>query len=74
MSMTIKDLTFKLIEHNETQVYSLLRILRDLSVNEARIKTRAREREYAAKAAWRKCDTQYRQIQHKFKHTHTKKI
>lgn len=52
----------------------MLHILREMSVDEARIKTRAREREYAAKAAWRNCNARYRQIQHQFKHTHTKKI
>ncbi len=72
--MTIRNLALKLIKQSEVEVYSMLHILREMSVDEARIKTRAREREYAAKAAWRNCNARYRQIQHQFKHTHTKKI
>ena len=74
MSMTIKSLAIKLIEQSEVEVYSMLNILKEMSTDEARIKTRAREREYAAKAAWRNCNAKYRQIQHQFKHTHTKKV
>ena len=72
--MTIKKLAQKLIEQSEVEVYSLMHILKDMSTDEARTKTRAREREYAAKAAWRKSNTKYRQIQQQFKHTRTKKI
>ena len=72
--MLIRNLALKLIEQSEVEVYSMLNIIRDMSTNEARAKARAREREYAAKAAWRKCNAKYRQIQHQFKHTHTKKI
>ena len=72
--MTIQDLALKLIAHSEVEVYSMLNILRNTSTDNARTKTRAREREYAAKAAWRKCDVQYRQIQHHFKHTNKKII
>ena len=55
-------------------MYRLLQILKEMRTDEARAKVRAREREYAAKQAWRKCNAKYRQIQHQFKHTHTKKI
>lgn len=72
--MTIRDLALKLIKQNEVEVYSMLNILKEMSTDEARIKTRAREREYAAKAAWRNCNTKYRQMQHQFKHAPTKKI
>ena len=74
MSMTIRDLGLKLIEQSEVEVYSMLHILNEMKTDEARTKVRSREREYAAKNAWRNCNTQYRQIQHQFKHTHTKKI
>lgn len=74
MSMTIQDLGLKLIEQSEVEVYSMLHILNEMKTDEARAKVRSREREYAAKNAWRNCNTQYRQIQHQFKHTHTKKI
>ena len=72
--MDIRSLAIKLIEQSEVEVYSMLHILKEMSIDEARIKTRAREHEYAAKAAWRKCDVQYRQIQHHFKHTNKKII
>lgn len=72
--MTIRDLALKLIKQNEVEVYSMLHILKEMSTDEARIKTRAREREYAAKAAWRRnCNAKYRQIQHQFKQTRIKK-
>ncbi len=72
--MTIQDLALKLIKQSEVEVYSMLHILNEMKTDEARIQVRAREREYAAKNAWRNCNAQYRQIQHQFKHTHTKKI
>lgn len=72
--MTIRNLALKLIEQSEAEVYSMLNILKDMSTDDARAKIHRRERKYAAKAAWRKCNTQYRQIQQHFKHTHTKKI
>ena len=74
MSMTIRNFALKLIEQSEVEVYSMLHILNEMKTDEARAKVRAREREYAAKNAWRRCNAQHRQIQHKFKHTHTKKI
>ena len=52
----------------------MLHILNEMKTDEARAQVRAREREYAAKNAWRNCNAKYRQIQHQFKHTHTKKI
>lgn len=72
--MTIQDLALKLIKQSEVKVYSMLHILKEMKTDEARIQIRAREREYAAKNAWRNCNAKYRQIQHHFKHTHTKKI
>ena len=72
--MTIKDLAIQLVTITGQDVYSLLNTIRKLSIDEARAKTHAREREYAAKNAWRNCNAKYRQIQHQFKNTHTKKI
>ena len=72
--MTIQDVALKLIKQSEVEVYSMLHILNEMKTDEARIQVRAREREYAAKNAWCNCNAQYRQIQHQFKHTHTKKI
>ena len=72
--MDTKSLALKLIEHSEVEVYAMLHILKEMSIDEARAKVRAREREYAAKNAWRNCNAKYRQIQRQFKHTHTKKI
>lgn len=72
--MTIEDLAKQLIECRGPELYRLLQILKEMRTDEARAKVRSREREYAAKNAWRNCNTQYRQIQHQFKHTHTKKI
>ena len=72
--MSMKSLALKLIKQSEVEVYSMLHILNEMKTDEARAKVRSREREYAAKNAWRNCNTQYRQIQQQFKHTHTKKI
>lgn len=72
--MTIEDLAKQLIECRGLELYRLLQILKEMRTDEARARVRAREREYAAKNAWRNCNAQYRQIQHHFKHTHTKKI
>lgn len=72
--MTTHRLALRLIEQSEVAVYSMLHILNEMKTDEARARIRAREREYAAKNAWRNCNAQYRQIQHHFKHTHTKKI
>ena len=72
--MSMKSLALKLIKQSEVEVYSMLHILNEMKTDEARARVRAREREYAAKYAWHKCNTKYRQIQHQFKHTHTKKI
>lgn len=72
--MTIEDLAKQLIECRGLELYRLLQILKEMRTDEARAKVRAHEREYAAKYAWHKCNTKYRQIQHHFKHTHTKKI
>ena len=74
MPMTIPDLALKLIKQSEVEVYSMLHILNEMKTDEARAQVRAREREYAAKNAWRNCNAKYRQIQHHFKHTYTKKI
>ncbi len=68
------SLALRLIEQSEAEVYSMLHILNEMKTDDARAKVRAREREYAAKNAWRNCNAKYRQIQHHFKHTHTKKI
>ena len=72
--MSMKSLALKLIKQSEVEVYSMLHILNEMKTDEARAKIRSREREYAAKNAWRNCNTQYRQIQQQFKHKHTKKI
>ncbi|MBQ3039855.1 MAG: hypothetical protein IJD41_04845 [Alphaproteobacteria bacterium] len=72
--MTIEDLAKQLIECRGLELYRLLQILKEMRTDEARARVRAREREYAAKQAWRNCNAKYRQIQHHFKHTHTKKI
>lgn len=72
--MDIRSLAIKLIEQSEVEVYAMSHILKEMSIDEARAKVRAREREYATKAAWRNCSAKYRQIQRQFKHTHTKKI
>ncbi|MBO5834284.1 MAG: hypothetical protein J6R22_05015 [Alphaproteobacteria bacterium] len=64
--MTIKKLALKLIEQSEVEVYSLMRILRDMSTDEARIKTREQERHHAQKYAWKKSNVQYRQMQKNF--------
>ncbi|MBQ7127774.1 MAG: hypothetical protein IJO18_02215 [Alphaproteobacteria bacterium] len=57
--MTIEDLAKQLIECRGLELYRLLQILKEMRTDEARARVRAREREYAAKQAWRNCNAKF---------------
>lgn len=65
----IKDLALELIAITGKDVYSLLRIIKSLSTDEARAKIRNREKRYAAQAAWKQANTRYQQITKRYHST-----